>query len=127
MHSDAYDSLDDAIAALPFEEPPPGLRTSILMATAYRPAHPFSLVEYVAVGAVAALAVWLTVMIVLGGGTLFVHTLEAIGAIIVRTFSNTATLAWLAAGGVTALWISLFTGFQPVAVLPKRSQTPPDR
>ncbi|MBV8197940.1 MAG: hypothetical protein JO263_07380 [Candidatus Eremiobacteraeota bacterium] len=127
MYSDAYDRLDDAIAALPLEEPPAGLRASILLATAYRPRPLFSIGEYVAMGAIAAFAVWLIVLVVMGGGALFVHTLEAIGSMAARTLSNGATLAWLAAGGATALWISLFTVFQPAAALPKRSQPPPRR
>ncbi|MBV9232673.1 MAG: hypothetical protein JO030_01410 [Candidatus Eremiobacteraeota bacterium] len=127
MYSDAYDPLDDAIAALPLEEPPAGLRASILLATAYRPAPLFSLGEYAAMGAMAAVAVWLVVLVVMGGGALFLHTLEAIGSTTARVLSNGATLAWLAAGGATALWMSLFTGFQPAAALPKRSQTPPRR
>ncbi|MBV9027424.1 MAG: hypothetical protein JO311_02315 [Candidatus Eremiobacteraeota bacterium] len=127
MYSDAYDPLDEAIASLPLEEPPAGLRASILLATAYRPAPLFSLGEYVAMGAIAAFALWLIVLVVMGGGTLFVHTIEAIAATSARALSNGATLVWLAAGGATALWISLFTGFQPAAALPKRSQPPPRR
>ena len=127
MYSDAYDPLDDAIAALPLEEPPAGLRASILLATAYRPAPLFSIAEYAVMGVIAAVAVWLLVLVVMGGGALFVHSVEAIGSTSARVLSNGATLLWLAAGGATALWVSLFTGFQPAAVLPKRSQPPQGR
>jgi hypothetical protein len=118
---EAYDDLDRAISALPLEEPPAGLRASILLATAYRPAPVFSMLELAALGALGAVAIWLIVLLVLGGGSLFVHTLETIGSVASRALSNAATLAWLAAGGATALWLSLFTGSQPVVVAPHRS------
>ncbi|HZY96120.1 MAG TPA: hypothetical protein VFE35_03365 [Candidatus Cybelea sp.] len=118
---EAYDDLDRAILALPLEEPPAGLRASILLATAYRPAPVFSMLELAALGALGAVAIWLIVLLVLGGGSLFVHTLETIGSVASRALSNAATLAWLAAGGATALWLSLFTGSQPVVVAPHRS------
>ena len=50
------DELDQAISALPFEEPPAGLRASILLATAYRPAPAFSMLELAAIGAMGAVA-----------------------------------------------------------------------
>lgn len=111
------EELERAILALPLEEPPQGLRTSILLATAYRPAPAFSFAELAVLGSVGAVALWLIVMLVLGGGSLFVHTLATIGSALSQTLSNTAVLAWLGAGGATALWLSLFTGSQP-ALLP---------
>jgi hypothetical protein len=115
--------LERALFALPLEEPPAGMRASILLATAYRPAPAFSFVELAAIGAIGAVALWLVVLLVLGGGTLFVQTLEAIGSVASRAFSNTTTLAWLAAGGATALWLTLFTGYQPAALAPHRSES----
>lgn len=115
------DELEQAILNLPLEEPPPGLRTSILLATAYRPAPAFSVTELAMLGALGAVAAWLIVLLILGGGSLFVHTLETIGTVISRALSSAVTLAWLAAGGATALWLTLFTGSQPVAVAPHRS------
>lgn len=115
------DALDQAILALPLEEPPAGLRASILMATAYRPAPAFSVVELALLGALGAIALWLIAVLISGGGALFVHTLAAIGSVSARVLSDAATLAWLAAGGATALWLSLFTGFQPAAVAAQRS------
>lgn len=53
------DSLDRSIAALPLEEPPADLRASILAATVYRPAPPFTIAELIAGVAVAGLAIWL--------------------------------------------------------------------
>lgn len=115
------DELERAIFALPLEEPPEGMRASILLATAYRPAPAFSVLELATLGAVGAVALWMIVLLVLGGGTLFVETLGAIGSLLSRAFSNAATLAWLAAGGATALWLTLFTGYQPAALAPHRS------
>jgi hypothetical protein len=72
-------------------------------------------------GALGAVALWLVVLLVMGGGSLFVETLGAIGVGLTRAFSNAPTVAWLAAGGATALWLSLFTGSQPVIAAPHRS------
>ena len=54
------DELERAILDLPLEEPPAGLRASILLATAYRPAPAFSFLELAALGALGAVALWLT-------------------------------------------------------------------
>jgi len=115
------DALERAILELPLEETPEGLRASILMATAYRPAPAFSFFELAVVGSLGAVALWLIVLLVMGGGSLFVHTLATIGAGLSRTLSNPATLAWIAAGGATALWVSLFTGSQPAVAASRRS------
>lgn len=116
------DDLERAILELPLAEPPAGMRASILMATAYRPAPAFSFAELAVIGALGAVALWLVVLLVLGGGTLFVHTLATIGSFLSRAFSSPATLAWLAAGGATAFWLSLFTGYQPLTLVPHRSE-----
>jgi hypothetical protein len=89
--------LERALFALPLEEPPADLRASILTATVYRPAPPFSVWEATLVGAVAAVSIWLIALIAMGGAPLY----------------HVTTLAWLAAGIATALWLSFFTGSQP--------------
>lgn len=122
MNMDNSDALERAIFALPLEEPPAGLRSSILLATAYRPRPAFSVGELAILGALGAIGVWLFVLLALGGGTLFVQTFQTIGDSLSRALSNTATLAWLAAGGATALWLSLFTGSQPLIAAPHRSE-----
>lgn len=114
--------LERAILGLPLEEPPEGLRASILLATAYRPAPAFSVAELALLGSLAAIALWLISVVVLGGGSLFVHTIEVIGSSLSRTFSNGAVLAWLAAGGATALWLTLFGGSAPLTVASHRSE-----
>jgi len=116
------DALERAILELPLEETPEGLRASILMATAYRPAPAFSFFELAVVGSLGAVALWLIVLLVMGGGSLFVHTLATIGAGLSRALSNPAILAWIAAGGATALWVSLFTGSQPAVAASRRSE-----
>jgi hypothetical protein len=116
------DDLERAILELPLEEPPAGMRSSILLATAYRPAPAFSFAELAVLGALGAVALWLVVLLVLGGGALFVETLATIGTFLSHAFSNAATLAWVAAGGATAFWLSLFTGYQPLTLVPHRSE-----
>ncbi len=107
------DALDRALFALPLEEAPADLRGSILSATVYRPAPMFTFYEVLGLGVLAAIVVALVTLVAMGGATLFVHSLETIGNTFARTFSNVATLSWIAAGGGTAVWLSIFTGFQP--------------
>lgn len=113
MTFDNDDALDAALFALPLEEPPADLRVAILTATVYRPASIFSFRELVALGSICALVVWLVALLIMGGGSLFAHSLQALGAWTQRVFSDQALLAWAAAGGATAIWLSIFTGFQP--------------
>jgi hypothetical protein len=105
--------LERALFALPLEEPPSDLRASILTATVYRPAPPFSVWEATLFGAIAAILLWLIAQIAMGGAPLFVQTLSAIGTTIGRPFYQVTTLAWLTAGIATAFWLSFFTGSQP--------------
>ena len=114
--------LERAILGLPLEEPPEGLRSSILLATAYRPAPAFSVVELALLGSLVAIALWLIALVVLGGGSLFVHTLAIIGSTLAHALSNGAILAWLAAGSATALWLTVFGGSQPLNVAAHRSE-----
>lgn len=108
------DALDRALFALPLEEPPIDLRASILKATIYRPAPIFKPWELAVLGAVAAVMVWLIALIVLGGATLFADSAQIVGTAVTRALAqNTATIAWVAAGGGAAIWLSIFTGFQP--------------
>lgn len=120
MMYDSDDALDRALFALPLEEPPAGMRASILTATAYRPAPAFSVWEAAVIGTMAAVVVWLVVLIALGGGSLFVNTLSQIVLTSTRALSNLSTVAWLAAGGATAFWLTFFTGSQPLALASQR-------
>lgn len=116
MKYDNDDALDAALFALPLEEPPVGLRASILTATVYRPAPLFSLGEVLALGAILAVMLWLVVQMIAGGGPLFVHSLQAVGANVQHAFGNMTLLAWIALGGATAIWLSIVPGFQRVRV-----------
>jgi hypothetical protein len=120
MMYDSDDALDRALFALPLEEPPGELRGSILTATAYRPAPPFSLWEVIAVGAISAVTLWLVILVALGGGTLFVTTLSAIARTMATGLSNVMVLGWLGAGAATALWLTLFTSSQSAVMLRQR-------
>lgn len=115
------DELDRAIMELPLEEPPAGLRASILLATAYRPTPAFAVHELAVIGTLGAVALWLIVLLVSGGGSLFVHTLSAISSLVLRSFSNTAFVSWLATGCAAALWLTLLTGSHPLIALSHRS------
>jgi len=121
MRYDSDDALDRALFALPLEEPPEGLRASILTATVYRPVPAFSVWEIAGICALGAIGVWFAVLIAAGGGTLFVHTIETIGQNFTQAFSNVANLAWAAAGIATATWLTLFIGSQPYALVAERS------
>jgi len=115
MNFDNDDALDRALFALPLEEPPANLRAAILTATIYRPAPVFSFRELVVLAAICAVVVWLLAAVVVSGDSLFVHSLQALGTGAVRALGNTSLVLWAAAGGATAIWLSLFTGFQPRA------------
>jgi len=114
------DALDRALFALPLEEPPADLRASILTSTVYRPAPVFSFWEITGIGVMAAVFVWLVVLIAMGGGALFLHTISTIVTTVARPLTNVTTLAWLAAGAATAFWLTFFTGSQPFTLASQR-------
>jgi hypothetical protein len=120
MMYDSDDELERALFALPMEEPPSDLRGAILTATAYRPAPPFKMWEAVTIGAISAVTVWLVILVAMGGGSLAIDTLSTIGTAIVNVVTNTYALAWLGAGAATALWLTLFTSSQSIALLRQR-------
>jgi len=120
------DALDRALFALPLEEPPSDLRSSILASTVYRPAPAFSPREMMGLAAIAAVLVWLIIAVAMGGGTLFMSALGSIGEGLTR-YSTFSTLTWIAAGGATAIWLSLFTGFQPSTAVVHQVRQQPGR
>ena len=119
MKYDSDDALDRALFALPLEEPPEDLRASILTATVYRPVPVFAAWEIAAIGAVAAVGIWFAVVIALGGGTLFVHTVDTIGQSFTHAFSNYRQPGMDRRRHRAAMWLSLFTGSQPYALATK--------
>lgn len=120
MMYDSDDALDRALFALPLEEPPSDLRAAILTSTAFRPSPPFAVWEVAALGALAAVTVWLAVLIAMGGGGLFLHTMSTIASTIEASLSNVTVLAWLAAGAATAFWLTFFAGSQPLTAMAER-------
>lgn len=105
------ESLDMAIAALPLEEPPPELRATILAATIYRPAPPFTIAEVVAAASIAGLLLWLGVA-----------AAPWIGLALSAAAANATLLLWLATGIGVTLWLELFTGYQPSYALARRAK-----
>ncbi len=104
-----YDDLDRALMALPLEEPPAGLRDSILASTVYAvpmPGLALRTWEIVFIGTLLAVGTWLALALaqsrelnaqILGGLQMLVAAL-----------SDPTTLAWLAGGVVVALGVSLY-------------------
>ena len=120
MMYDSDDALDRALFALPLEEPPSDLRAAILAGTAFRPAPPFGVWEVAALGALAAVLVWLIASIAMGGGGLFLDSVSEIGSTLAATLSNVTVLAWVAAGAVTAFWLTVFTGSHSIPAIAER-------
>ena len=112
MKYDSDDALDRALFALPLEEPPTDLRAAILTATVYRPAPAFAPWEIGVLAGILAVVISLVAAVVMGGGSLFVHSLQAIENGLSRVMNDRSIIMWTAAGGATAIWLSLFTGFQ---------------
>ncbi len=108
-HDDDFAELDRMLAALPLEEPPPGLRARILAATVYRPVPVMRTWEVWVLGFVVALAVWMTWMLASSP-----HLVERLASASERVIdagglTSLSTLLWLAVGVSSAWWISLLT------------------
>jgi hypothetical protein len=108
-----YDDLDRALMALPLEEPPVGLRDSILAATIYAP--PLASIvlrtwEIVLIGTLLAVGSWLAIALAQNEAltSQLVESLEAI----VAALAAPTTFMWLACGATVALGASLY-GFVP--------------
>jgi hypothetical protein len=111
-----FDDLDRALRALPLEEPPAGLRDSILAATIYAPSVPALAMrfwEVTGVGVWLALAAWLGLAVISNHAA--ASQFAAFGSRVASVLSDTLTLEWLAAGMSLALTISFVT-IQPVRV-----------
>jgi hypothetical protein len=99
-----FDELDRALFALPLEEPPAGLRESILRATVYGPvanAIAFNFWEVAGIGAALAVAVWLALLLV--ADKEFAMQASILAVTLFRAAANPATLVWCAMGG----WIAI--------------------
>lgn len=102
------DELDRALFALPLEPLPDGLRASILAAVSVVPVPILTGWEIGGIGAILALATWLTILVLTGGSSIGA-TIGMAGGEMARVASNWTTLAWLAVGASTGLWLSLIT------------------
>jgi hypothetical protein len=100
------DELDRALFALPLEPLPDGLRASILAAVSVVPVPILTGWEIGGIGAILALATWLTILVLTGGSSIGA-SIGLAGGEMARVASNWTTLAWLAVGVSTALWLSL--------------------
>jgi len=111
-----YDEIDRALFALPLEEPPKGLRQSILALTVHAPPAAEERIgwwESFALGlglALAAFLAWSVVTYPAFGGQI-VAVLVTFG----RVLSEPPTLAALTAGCSAVAWVSLMT-FRPARV-----------
>jgi hypothetical protein len=102
MNHDEYDDLDRALFALPLEEPPAGLRGSILRATVYASPAPeaFGRMETIAVGVLLALASWLAILC--ATDRTLVHGLEGFLGAFLAVLSDPRTVVWLGLGAAIA-------------------------
>jgi hypothetical protein len=110
-----YDDLDRALMALPLEEPPAGLRDSILAATVYAP--PLESIalrtwEIVLIGTLLAVGSWLAIVLAQNEAL----TSQLIGGLqaVVAALAAPTTFLWLACGATVALGASLYN------VVPRR-------
>ncbi len=99
------DDLDRLLFEIPLEEPPADLRTSILHATIYRPAFSLKPWELWMCGTIAAIALWLAVLIFRDGGDAFMRTVSVLGTISLHALLAQNTWLWIAAGIGAAFWL----------------------
>ena len=100
------DALDRALAALPLEEPSPALHARILAATIYRPRPVVQQWELWLVATLAAVAVWLT-WVLMSTPRIAERASERITDLIANGgLTSTSTLLWLGIGISAAWWLS---------------------
>jgi hypothetical protein len=99
---DNDDELERALFALDLEEPPAGLRDSILSATVYHvpvsaTVRPWEVWLY---GGLCAALVWLLIAVLRGNAA---PAMNSVGELLVAFFSQPATLFWIAVGAAATL------------------------
>ncbi|HTJ28002.1 MAG TPA: hypothetical protein VMA36_17735 [Candidatus Limnocylindria bacterium] len=106
IHDD--DALDRMLAALPLEEPPASLHARILAATVEAPpVLPVSTGwELWVIATLAAVAVWLSWLVVSSPHATERATDEIIRVVQAGGLTSLSTLLWLAIGGSAAWWIT---------------------
>lgn len=113
MMHEPYDDLDLAIAALPLEAAPAGLRASILQRTVYRNDAPVWTWDIVLLGACFAMLVWATLAILTGAAAPILHTINSLVPVALAQLTNLTTLSWIATGMVLAFFLASGTTPQP--------------
>jgi hypothetical protein len=106
--NDDHDDLDRALFALPLEEPPAGLRASILHSTVFASQAaqaPLGRLETTVIGVVLALATWLAILLVTDRA--LAGSLETLLAASFAALTETQTVFWLGLGAAVAAWLSL--------------------
>jgi hypothetical protein len=103
---DNDEELDRALFALELEEPPAGMRTSILAATIYRPPVPVQAWEIWVLGGLCAVLAWFLALAAHGSALPAFSTLSGYVNDAVSYIAKPETLFWIAAGGGLTLWIS---------------------
>ncbi len=108
-----YDDLDQALMALPLEEPPAGLRASILASTVYAPpplaSLPIRTWEIVLIGTLLAVGSWFS-LAVAQSPSLTGHVAASLDSL-VTALADPTTVVWLGCGVTVALGASLFNAF----------------
>lgn len=110
------DALDRALAALPLEQPPPGLRAAILAATVYRTSPPFSVPEGVAAASILAALAWIALA--------FRPQVFAGVAVALSNFAVLQWLVWIALGAAITIFFAILTESQPAYAAAKGANRP---
>ncbi len=113
MMHEPYDDLDLAIAALPLDEPPAGLRSAILARTIDRSTAPAWSWELTIIGACLAVLVWAALALMTGSGAPIVAAIDSFTKQSVSALVNVDTLAWISSGMLLAFWLTV--GITPLA------------
>ena len=113
MMPEPYDDLDLAIAALPLDEPPAGLRSAILARTIQRSAAPAWSWELTIIAACIAVLVWAALALVTGSATPIITAMVGFTTRSIMTLLNIDTLAWISSGVLLAFWLTV--GITPLA------------
>ena len=103
---DSDEELERALFALELEEPPAGMRASILAATIYRPPVPVHPWEIWVLGGLFAVLAWLLALAARGSALPAFSTFSSYVNDAVAYVAKPETLFWLAVGGGLTLWIS---------------------
>lgn len=103
---DSDDELERSLFALELEEPPAGLRESILAGTVYRQPVTMNPWEMWSLAGLCALLVWVAVLLVHGTAQPAFSVGESYIGEALATLAKPQMLLWIAVGAGMVLWIS---------------------